>query len=100
MGNTISPKECEAWRSERRFNINQIIVKMLEQGKRVPKDGVTLVSEQSILRSRIMSKSNVLSLEQKFAPEFQAYAGKKADTAKIFSKVIGRNKKQEEIVSM
>lgn len=100
MGNTISPKECEAWRNERHFNINQIIVKMLEQGKRIPKTGARLVSEQSILKARIAAKSTVLSLEDKFASEFKAYAGKKADTAKIFSKVIGRNKKQEEIVSM
>ncbi|MBR4998504.1 MAG: hypothetical protein IKY10_01370, partial [Clostridia bacterium] len=96
----ISPKECEAWRNERHFNINQIIVKMLEQGKRIPKAGAKLVSEKSILKSRIAAKSDVLSLEQKFAPEFKAYAGKKADTAKIFAKVIGRNKKQEDILAM
>lgn len=100
MGNTISPKECEAWRNERYYNINQIIVKMLEQGKRIPQVGAKLVSETKILKSRIMAKANILALEKKLAPEFERCTGKKADTAKIFSKVIGRNKKQEEVVSM
>jgi len=100
MANTISPKECEAWRKERHFNINQIIIKMLGKGKRLPKEGVPVVTEERILKSRIEPKKTVLSLEEKFAPEFAKYTGKKADTAKIFSKVIGRKKTQEEVVAL
>ena len=98
---TISGPECQAWRSERYFNIRRYMVEMLAKGKRVPSEKTSgVITEKESLIFKTTRKANIISHEQKFAPEFEKCAGKKADTKSIFERVIGRKKTHEEIASL
>lgn len=92
---TISGQECQAWRSERYYNINNLMLEMVAKGKRVPKENVPILSERESLISKTRSKAIVVSHDEVFAPEFKKYAGKYAPTDKIFEKVIGKTAKNE-----
>lgn len=97
---TISGQECQAWRSERYFNINNLMLEMLAKGKRVPREDAKIVTEKESLIFKTTRKANVLAAQRKFEKEFSKYAGKKAPTAKIFDKCIGRTAKAENTVSL
>lgn len=96
---TISGQECQAWRSERYYNINNNMLEMLAQGKRAPKENVELVSEKESLIFKTTRKANIINHGNVFEKEFAKYAGKKAPTAKIFEKCIGRTSKSESELS-
>ena len=100
MGRTISGKEILAGQHEFDYNRKQRLLQLLAQGKRLPKEGKEVITEKESLISKTTYKSRILAISEKFETEFKKVAGKTADTAKIFSKVIGRKKQKEEIASL
>lgn len=94
MINSISPEEMKAWRRDRYDNIARIELGLITQGKRLPKTK-KVVTEQEALIFKVTRKSNILKHENMFSKEFAKYAGKKANTAKIFEKCILRTAKKE-----
>ncbi|MBQ8615401.1 MAG: hypothetical protein IJ415_02425 [Clostridia bacterium] len=100
MGRTISGKEILAGQHEFKYNRNQRLLQLLAQGKRLPKEGKEVITEKESLISKTTYKSRILSLSEKFEAEFKKVSGQFANTSKIFSKVIGRKKTQEEVASV
>lgn len=100
MGRSVTPDELRRGREEFNYGKNQLILEMLKNGKRIPKEGVETVSVKETLLWAADSKTNILNLEEKFEPYFKKCTGKKANTAKIFEKVIGRTAKQEEAINL
>ena len=83
---TVSGQECQAWRSEVHFNINNRIVELLAKGKRTPKANVEHITEKESLIFKTTRKANILAIGAELEPEFAAYAGKKVPTDKIFER--------------
>ena len=100
MGRTVSGKELLAGQHEFEFNKNQRLLELLAQGKRLPKEGSIVVSEKESLISKTTHQAKRLDLCSQFEKEFKKVAGRTANTAKIFDKVIGRTRQQEEVVSL
>lgn len=100
MGRTVSGKELLAGQHEFEFNKNQRLLELLAQGKRLPKEGSKVISEKESLLSKTAHQARRLKLNAEFEKEFKRVAGKVANTAKIFEKVIGRQKQQEEVVAL
>ena len=90
MGRTVSGKELEAGIKEFAERKQIRLFEEMAKGAHVPKANAKLISVQESLISKTTKKAEILSLQQKFESAFEPYAGKKADTAKIFDKVIGR----------
>lgn len=100
MGRAVSGKELLAGQHEFSYKRNERLLQLLAEGKRLPKEGKEVLTERESLVSKTTYKSRVLALSNKFEKEFKKVSGKVANTAKIFTKVIGRNKTQEEVVSL
>ncbi len=100
MGRTVSGQELRAGQHEFDFNVKQRLVSLLAEGKRKVKEGCkAVITVKESLLSKTTHQRNRLLLGETLAPEFKKAAGKKANTEKIFSKVIGR-KSQEEVVAL
>ena len=101
MGRTVSGKELLAGQHEFEYNKNQRLLQLLAEGKRALKDvGKKVITVKESLISKTTNQAKRGELREQFEKEFSKYSGKVADTAKIFSKVIGRKKVQEEVVSL
>lgn len=102
MGRTVSGQNLRAGQHEFGFKRNESLLKRLADGPRFPQKDKRTVSVESNLVARTTSKTNQLSLVAMFETEFKKFAGKYADTAEIFKKVIARNEKQktEEVVAL
>ena len=101
MGRTVSGQELQAGQHEFDFNVKQRLLTMLAEGKRTLKEGCkAVITVKESLLSKTTHQRNRLTLCQTFAPEFKNRAAKKADTAKIFSKVIGRKQVQEDVAAL
>ena len=99
MGRTVSGKELEAGQHEFDFNLKNRTLIVLAEGKRKLKEGckeVITVAESLI--SKTTHQRNRLLLGQSLAPEFKKFAGKKANTERIFEKNNAR--KREEVVAL
>ena len=100
MGRKVSGKELSAGQHEFDFVRGESLLSFLAKGPRSPQKGKETVSVKENLVARTTDKVNRLSLVERFETEFAKYAGKFANTARIFEKVIGRKKTQEEIASV
>lgn len=100
MGRIISAAALREGREEFAYCTNQLILEMLNNKQHQAKEGVPHITVKESLISKTTSKARILDYETSFAPAFKKYAGKKADTAKIFNKVIGRTAKHEETMSV
>lgn len=101
MGRTVSGKELLAGQHEFSYKRNERLLQLLAEGKRVVKKaGEKVISVKESLISKTTNLAKHLALCEKFKNEFSKCAGKYADTKKIFSKVIGINKTQEEVASI
>lgn len=98
MGRTVSPEALREGKEEFAYQTNNLILEMLNN-KHQAKDGVSHISVKESLISKTASKARILDYEKSFAPEFAKCSGKKADTARIFDKVIGRTKTNETVIS-
>jgi hypothetical protein len=97
---SITPKECQAWRSDRYYNINRLMVEMIAQGVHVPQPNAKVVSEKESLIFKTTKKAEIIALQKELEKEFKKYAGKKADTKTIFNRVIDRTAGQETSLSV
>lgn len=101
MGRTVSGEKARAAQHEFAYNRNNRLLEFLAQGKRVVKDGASkVISVKESLISKTTNQARHLALCEKFEKEFSKCAGTYADTKKIFSKVILRNKRKEEVAAL
>ena len=99
MGRTLSPKEMEAGIKEFAERKQIRLLEEMAKGPHVPKAGAEVISVQESLISKTTKKAKILSWQEVFEPEFKKYAGKKAPTAEIFERCIGRTAKSENTIS-
>ena len=95
MGRTVSGKELEAALKEFAERKQIRLFEEMAKGAHVPKANAERITVQESLIIKTTKKAEILSLQEKFEAEFAKYAGKKAPTAKIFDKVIGRTAKKD-----
>lgn len=101
MGRTVSGQKLEAGQREFDYNLKNRILAMLAEGKRRLKEGCnSVITVTESLLSKTTHKRNRLEKEKELAPEFEKYAGKKANTQRIFEKKVVRNKTQEEVAAL
>ena len=98
MGRTLSPRELQNGREEYAVEYSSVLLAKIAEGKRLPQSNNTISVKESLI-SKTRSKARIVSYDEVFAPEFKKYAGKKAPTAKIFEKCIGRTAKAESELS-
>jgi len=100
MGRSVSSTMLKDGREEFAFQTNTLILEMLNKEQYKAKEGVPHISVKESLISKTTSKARILAHEKRFASAFKKYAGQKADTAKIFDRVIGRTSKVEESITL
>ena len=98
MGRTVSGRELKAGREQYAINYGEVLLTKLAEGKRTPKSNDTISVKESLI-SKTASKARIINNNNVFAHQFEKYAGKKAPTAKIFEKCIGRTAKHENVIS-
>ncbi len=98
MGRTLSPRELQNGREEYAVEYSSVLLAKIAEGKRIPQSNNTISVKETLI-SKTASKSRVLANEKLFEKEFKKFAGKKAPTAKIFERCIGRTAKVESELS-
>ncbi|MBO5954340.1 MAG: hypothetical protein J6Q13_00040 [Clostridia bacterium] len=100
MGRTLSPEELQAGIKTFAERKQISFLAKMAEGAHVPKKGSRLISVSKILKDKTAGKSGILSLHQELEPSFEQYAGKKADTAKIFQEHIARQAENQNVASL
>lgn len=73
---------------------------LLDEARSIVQEVKETTSEKQLIKSRIKTKKRILEKQQEMEPMFEKFAGKKANTSRIFEKLVENKVKQEEVLSV